>query len=450
MLVYLICYGAGMLFASSAHYCMSGISLILAACYLYFYDYMKSGNPLHLRGLFSAFWVGGQALSCMKLSKLQTDWSFVTWACFFVALTAFWTVYELAERRFAEKEHGSERFGALGGSQERTGESGYGFGLFTAVILLTLVSLAAFTLEAVVLGYIPFFVRGVPHAYSYFHISGVHYFTVSCVLVPSMTVVLFVTEKNLSLGKKIAAAIAALAALSIPMLCVSRFQLIFAVILAVITFMQVSGIKKIRYLFAAAAALVPLYVILTIARSHDVEYLNGIFEMKNLNTPIFITQPYMYIANNYDNFNCLVEQLQEHTLGVKGLFPLWALTGLKFLKPELVSFPLYTTKEELTTVTLFYDAYYDFGIAGVFIFSAILGLFAAWLMRRVTKRGNPFWQVLYGQAALYFMLSFFTTWYSNPTTWFYFAATGAAAAYVEIIKKAQEKRLEHHLADRKN
>lgn len=450
MFVYLICYGAGMLFASSAHYCMSGLSLVLAAVYLYFYDYKKSGNPLHLRGLFSAFWVGGQALSCMKLSRLQTDWSYVTWACFFVALTAFWCVYELAEKRFEKKSCSvGSRVIELGKDVSTAGVSGYGLGLFTAVILLTLVSLAAFILEAVVLGYIPFFVRGVPHAYSYFHITGVHYFTVSCVLVPSMAVVLFVTEKNINTGMKVAAAISALVALAIPVLCVSRFQLIFAVILAVITFMQVSGIKKIRYLIAAAAALVPLYVILTIARSHDVEYLNGIFEMKNLNTPIFITQPYMYIANNYDNFNCLVEQLTEYTYGIKGMFPLWALTGLKFIKPELVSFPLYTTKEELTTVTLFYDAYYDFGIAGVFFFAAVLGIFAAWLMRRASRPGNPFWQVFYGQAALYFMLSFFTTWYSNPTTWFYFAATGAAAVYVEIIKRAHNKR-SIHLKDRRS
>ena len=430
MLVYMILYGAGMFFASSAHYCMSGFSLILAALYLYFRDYLKSGNPLHLRGLFCAFWVGGQGISCLKLSRLQTDWSMETWGCFFVALVAFWTVYEFTARKLLTDSKITEKQ-----------DSGYGLGLFTSILLLTMVCVAAFTLEAVVLGYIPFFVRGVPHAYSYFHISGVHYFTVSCVLVPSMSVVLFVTEKNLSKGKKIAAAAAALIALSIPVLCVSRFQLIFGVILAVLTFMQVSGVKKIRYLFMAAGALIPLYVILSIARSHDVEYLNGIFEMKNGNTPIFITQPYMYIANNYDNFNCLVEQLPAHTYGIKGLFPLWALTGLKFLKPELVSFPLYITKEELTTVTLFYDAYYDFGIAGVFIFSALLGIFAAWLSNHVEKKENPFWHVFYGQAALYFMLSFFTTWYSNPTTWFYFAATGAAAVYVEIIKRVRRPKL---------
>ena len=431
MLVYMFLYGAGMFFASSAHSYMSGFCIILAAIYLYVRDYLKSGNPLHLRGLFCAFWVGGQGISCLKLSRLQTDWSRETWFCFFIARAAFWLMYEVTAKKMQRKKS----------EEMQTVESGYGLGLFTAILLLTAVCVAAFALEAYILGYIPFFVRGVPHAYSYFHISGVHYFTVACVLVPSMAVVLFVTEKTLCVRKKRMAGAAVGIALAIPVLCVSRFQLIFAVILAVLTFMQVSGVKKIRYLFMAAGALVPLYVILTIARSHDVTYLNGIFEMKNPDMPIFITQPYMYIANNYDNFNCLAEQLPEHTWGVKGLFPLWALTGLKFLKPELVAFPLYLTKEELTTVTLFYDAYYDFGIAGVCVFAGLLGMFAAWLSKHVEKKGNPFWQVFYGQVALYFMLSFFTTWYSNPTTWFYFAATGAAAVYVEIIRRVRKPKL---------
>ena len=124
---------------------------------------------------------------------------------------------------------------------------------------------------------------------------------------------------------------ALLTAVLIPVLCVSRFQLIFGVILAVLTFMTVTGNQRIRYLIAAAAALIPLYIVLTIARSHDVAYLNGIFEMKNPQTPIFVTQPYMYIANNYDNFNCLVEELPRHSLGLKGMFPLWAFTGVSKL-----------------------------------------------------------------------------------------------------------------------
>ena len=434
MLVYLICYGAGMLFASSAHYYMSGASLLMAALYLYVYDYRRTGNPLHLRALFSLFWVGGQGISCFKLSRLQTDWESITWACFFVALAAFWTVFEFVQRSWTGKKNVTDQ---KGWKKQGGAAAGYETGLFTAILLLTAVSFGAFLLEAAVLGYVPFFLRGVPHAYSYFHISGVHYFTVSCVLVPSMTVIYFLKCREAGKKKKCIAAAASALAVTIPVLCVSRFQLIFAVILAVLTFMQISGEKKIRYLFGATAALLPLYVALTVARSHDVAYLNGIFEMKNENTPIFITQPYMYIANNYDNFNCLVKELPAYAYGMKGLFPLWALTGLKFLRPELAAYPIYTTKEELTTVTLFYDAYYDFGTGGVFFFAAALGVFAAWLMKKAVGSENPFWQLFYAQAAMYFMLSFFTTWYSNPATWFYFAATGAAAVYVEIIKRAK-------------
>lgn len=438
MVVYMILYGAGMLFASSAHYYMSGFSLMLAALYLYFQDYRRTGNPLHLRALFSLFWVGGEGISCLKLSRLQTDWELVTWASFFVAFSAFWAVFGFAEQKLCQP-------GAVERSRQiyrRTGRQTGGtdgFSVYASILILTAVSFGAFLLEAIVLGYVPFFLRGVPHAYSYFHISGVHYFTVSCVLVPSMAVILLFQVGGITRRQKLCTAAAVLVSLTIPVLCVSRFQLIFSVILAVLTYMQISGRKKLRYLFIAALALIPLYVVLTIARSHDVTYLNGIFEMKNPDTPIFITQPYMYIANNYDNFNCLVRELPKHSFGMKGLFPLWALTGLKFVKPELVNYPIFTTKEELTTVTLFYDAYYDFGIAGVFLFSAVLGLFSAWLMGQAERPGNPFWQLLYSQAAMYLMLSFFTTWYSNPTTWFYFAATVAAAVFAEIVG-----RIRHH------
>ena len=157
--------------------------------------------------------------------------------------------------------------------------------------------------------------------------------------------------------------------------------------------------------------MIPAYLLLTVMRSHSVEYLNGIFEMKNSHMPIFITQPYMYIANNYDNFNCLVEQLESHSLGLRMLFPVWALTGLKFLFPVLVSFPLFVTKKELTTLTLFYDAYYDFGIFGMVLLGALLGAACYFLVRRRRKMSCPAGHVIYAQIAMYMMLSFFTTWF---------------------------------------
>ena len=424
MAVYLICYAAGFLLAHFGHFLLSGAVLMGAAVWLYISDYRKSGSLIHLRGIFSLAWVGGQGISCLKLSRLQEQWSVMTWLCFLAAFAGFYLTFEYLTWRYPGRR-GPRREGPRW-NYFRDAEGR----IFISMAVILTVSVLCFILEAAVLGYVPFFLRGVPHAYSEFHITGVHYFTVSCVLVPALSVIYLYSNQGRSPGKCRAVLAMDVVAVLIPILCVSRFQLILGVALAVLTYMAMDSRVPAWYGLAAAAALVPFYIILTIARSHDVEYLNGIFEMKNAATPIFITQPYMYVANNYDNFNCLVENLAGHTFGLKMLFPLWALTGLKFLKPELVNFQIFVNKEELTTLTLFYDAYYDFGIAGVLLFSCLLGALAWYLMGLLKKMRNPVGYLFYAQIAMYFALSFFTTWFSNPTTWFWFVLTGIVALFV--------------------
>ena len=371
--VYLICYAASYLFARAGYYWLSGLVLILAAVWLYWYDYKRTENIIHLRGLFSLFWVGGQGIACLKLSELSSDWNIVTWLCFLVALLGFWVTYEFLMR--AQGESGGQR-------SRWFNFQGYERPLFWSMVIVTAVSLGAFLAEALILGFIPFFVR-------------------------MMLVILM-----------------DLIACAIPVLCVSRFQLILAVGLAVLTYIAMDNRLKISYAIGLVLGMIPIYVLLTFARGHDVSYLNGIFQMKNSEMPIFVTQPYMYIANNYDNFNCMVEWLPSHTFGLRMLFPLWALTGLKFLVPSLVDFPIYVTKEELTTVTLFYDSFYDFGIIGVVLFACILGAVAFLLVRMMKRIRNPVGYLFYAQFAMYLVLSFFTTWFSNPATWFYLIITG--------------------------
>ena len=431
MIVYLICYVVSFILARFGIYLLSGAVMIGSACWLYYSEYRKTRNLIHLRALFSLFWVGGEGIACLKLSRLQTDWSVMTWICLALAYIGFWVVFEILTQIYGS---GHDHYGRW------RGYTGNPAPVFHMICGLTVVSALAFASEAVVLGYVPFLVRGVPHAYSEFHLTGIHYITVSCVLIPSLTVLYFHMARGRESSRcAVTAIVMTLISLLIPILCVSRFQFIFAVVLATFTYISLQKLFQPAYLLILFVVIIPVYLILTVARSHDVVYLNGIFEMKWEHMPIFITQPYMYIANNYDNFDCLVKQLPAHSMGLKGMFPLWALSGLKFLKPVLVDWPIYVTKEELTTVTLFYDAYYDFGIAGVFFFSSVLGVLSAWLSSRIYPGRNPAWYLFYSQAALYFMLSFFTTWYSNPTTWFYFAVTGAFGIFLEIKNKRRKQ-----------
>jgi len=420
MLVYLICYAAAYLFSRAGAFLLSGAALMFAAAVLFAEDMRGPGLNVRLRALFSLSFVGGQGVSALKLSSLQVPWETETWVVLFLAYTVFWLVFEwLKARSGGVPQNGrAERMYPIRGKR-----------LLISIVGITALSWAAFLLEAVLLGFVPLFMRGVPHAYSYFHVSGVHYFTVSCCLVPAFAVVWHETARSPRPAEKKAVYASVILSFLVPLLCVSRFQLILAALLAFVTFLVMERGHVPGWSAAVLVlCLVPLYVILSVARSHSVEYLNGIFEMK-ARFPIFISQPYIYIANNYDNLNCLIRDLPAHTHGVRILYPVWGLTGLKFVFPGLVSSPLYVTKTELTTLTLFYDAWYDFGTPGVVAFSALLGAVSFRLERMLYEMHHPVISVLYAEFAVYLSLAFFTTWFSNPATWFYFAATLAVILF---------------------
>ena len=501
---------------------LSSLLLVFYALGVYICRFRESGNLVDMKGLFALAWVGGQGIACLQLSHLQTDWSVWTWLTFFLAYIGFCAGYM---RRQSMPEHV-----ALAKDGVRAGR------LLLCACGLAVASWVCFLIEFLAVGFIPLF-SDKPHAYSYFHVSGVHYFTISCILIPAITVLYWKVKEKRSRRDYVLLGIANITAVAVPVLCVSRFQLLFAVGFAVVVYIltnrhlnwkvlvlllvimvpvyvgltvarnhdveylngifdmknsstpifitqpyiyvannfenfnclveqiaehtygvrmlfPVFALTGLKFIFPELTAspiyitkpelttltMFPVYVGLTVARNHDVEYLNGIFDMKNSSTPIFITQPYIYVANNFENFNCLVEQIAEHTYGVRMLFPVFALTGLKFIFPELTASPIYITKPELTTLTMFYDAYYDFGIVGVLLLALIIGFAARKLTVWIHKGGNPVAYLFYGQIAIYLGLAFFTTWFSNPTTWFWLALTTVMYLFVGYQKKEEDGR----------
>ena len=289
-----------------------------------------------------------------------------------------------------------------------------------AILGLLCTSWAAFLFEARRLGFVPLFTVDTPHAYSYFHVKGVHYFTTLAVLTPAVSMLYLAARRKHGLRADVLALLGLLLPIILTILMVSRFQFMISVILAVFVALLSGRRYKLWQLLLLLALMIAAYVFITIERAHSVEYLNGIFEMKDPSTPIFITQPYMYIANNYDNFNVMTRELTVHAHGLRMLYPFVTLIGIKFFVPSLAQgFPLFVTKEELTTVTMLYDAWYDFGLSGIAVFALVLGLVSGRVTRTCRKDQNPFSVLLYAQLAFYYLVSFFTTWFSNPATWFY-------------------------------
>jgi oligosaccharide repeat unit polymerase len=445
-IVYTVLYVLALVFAEYQADYGAAVCLMAAALYLYLIFARKGESLVDLKALFSLSWVGGEGIACLKLSRLSAPWEPATWFCFFLAYLSFCIGYDI----WFEGRPGFLRSKAEKRTKERRelpGDERMAKRILFCIAGLMLCSIACFCLEAVVVGYIPI-LSSKPHAYSYFHVSGVHYFTISCILIPGLSLLYWKLARGAEKEKKGSGLgikewgillLGNLTAFAIPIICVSRFQLLFALGFAGVIYLLLYRRISWKMVVAGIVLIIPLYVLLTVFRHHDVDYLNGIFEMKNSSIPIFITQPYIYVANNFENFNCMVRDLVSHSWGSRMLFPVWALTGLKFVFPQLTAAPVYITKAELTTLTLFYDAYYDFGICGIFVFALALGALAGWMKRRLQRDGNPVFYMFYGQMAIYLGLSFFTTWFSNPTTWFWAAATFMMYLLVGYRKRRKEQ-----------
>ncbi len=413
----------------------AGILLCAGACGLAVLFYMESQWILDYRLLLSLFWLGGEGLAALQLSNLQQPWNIRTWAAFGLFYLVFLWGWQLGDwlwkRRQSRKQTCSSDRLSQTEKKEMTER------IYRSIWITALVSAACFWTEVGILGYIPLFSEDT-HAYNYFHVTGIHYFTFSCMLVHPLTVIYLMEAGKPEKKRQILLVLWNLLALSIPVLCISKFQFILTLLLPVMVYFLYRRNIPWKKLLVGGAVLVSvsvmIFMFMTSQRNYEEGYLNQIFNMKNPAIPLPFQYVYMYIANNYDNFNCLAEALEAgqavYAYGLKELFPVFALTGMKFVFPELVNFPVFSTIAELNTLTILYDAYYDFGLIGCVLFGSVLGLVCSFLTKLVGIAKNPVSCLFYGQVAMYLLLSFFSAWFSNPTTWFWLVITWILYVYV--------------------
>ncbi|MDV3425916.1 MAG: oligosaccharide repeat unit polymerase [Bacillota bacterium] len=158
----------------------------------------------------------------------------------------------------------------------------------------------------------------------------------------------------------------------------------------------------------------------------------------NFKLPMSLYQVYMYVAFNYDNFNYNVFKIDRYSAGCKTLFPVFALTGIRFFVPALTNFPVHNYNTNFTTNPGIYNAYYDFGVLGVVLFM----LFVGFLANTVSiKQGteSSIAGIIYNALMKYTLLFFFfTSFFSNATMGFYvilIALIHAAVSHSIEIKK---------------
>ena len=391
--------------------------------------YAESHRFSDLRILVTVSWIGGITLSILRLSEWQTEWSNTMWACCAFFYFLFQAGYDL--RMYFYRIRHDENVVTLD-----TGKAAYEKRLFQAVLILTAVCLLAFLLEGVLLEFrYPLLVKNTPHAYTDFKVTGVHYFTVSSVLVHPLSVIyLFRTEEPKK--KKIFVIFLNVLALAVPVLLLSKYLVFIAILYTILAFFCVKKLPAKTVVLITAGALIAAaaaFALVVSMRHYPEGHLQSVFRFRNQETPVAIQYPYIYITINFENLNRQIARLQHFSYGLRSALPFFALTGMKKFVPAVTeafnALERYAAFWQLPTETLLYDVYSDFYLYGVAVFSVLLGLASAWVTHIMEKRQKVLGIMLYVQFAGYLLLSFFSTWFSNATTWFYFVATFAIAFF---------------------
>ena len=172
----------------------AGYVLLVAAVVMGLYFYKKDQSLVSFRFLLSIFWTAGEGLGVMQLSHLQSSWTSQAWLSFSGFYLLFLAGYEGIEAWLSRR---AITLKTKVRHQKRSHKEQFQNRLFRCIRIVSLVTFATFVLEAVILGYVPLFSTET-HAYDHFHISGVHYFTVSCMFTHSLTLIylLMYTEKK--------------------------------------------------------------------------------------------------------------------------------------------------------------------------------------------------------------------------------------------------------------
>lgn len=421
---------------------IASVVMISLAIFLYVKEVKNTERVINVRGLFALGFIGGFGVSLLKLSSLSARYNVLTFVAVFLAYFGVYlgSYYENRNKKLVKND---SKYVIEKSDKKVLPQDILIISLFVATFI-------SFVIEVIILKYIPLFTIATPHAYSEFHVFMLHYITTFYSFIPCIALCNYYIEPDRKMNK-IWLVASYVYVVIMALLMVSRSRLILCIILSVFIMIIYRGKdlrkkafdrKSLIKVILAVILFLALYIVITVARAHDIEYLNGIFDMKNKKMPIFITQPYMYISQNFENLNYMINNIFRFTFGRRVLYPLFTLTFVKKFFPIVLDSPTYVIKEELSTVTIIYDFYYDFGLLGILGFCFLIGYIGAKLENKtysVLSMGlnikNNYTVVLFSLYCYFMLFSFFQTYFSLTDTWVYIIILLLLSAFVTMKKE---------------
>lgn len=282
--------------------------------------------------------------------------------------------------------------------------------LFKLILLIFTFYIVSYLIIYGIVGFIPLFTSQPNLTRTKWSVFG---FGLIIHLAPTVIyfVILYYLTVHKMIGKKFIMGIVLFTTLFTFFLLVQRFSLVISIVLMMIFLYY--GTYKFRprnVLIIVFLLIIFMYGISTIRVSTlFIEYLYYSARMKFGPQFAFLTEPYMYIVMNLENFAKSVYHLNDFTYGYFTFDFVLALSGLKHWIAEytyIEQFP-YIINADYNTYSMFFTYYRDFGLLGVFFIPFFLGMFVSILYYRMRRTPDINSISFYGMFLFVLIFSFF-------------------------------------------
>ncbi len=332
--------------------------------------------------IFILLWSFVIGITNLKLSFLQSNWTYLDWFMVLLGLITFISgiyasfiinfnkpVLTINEIRLSNKNIIiNERF------------------LFRFIVSYFFLYLIAYIIEWQVEGYIPLISVQPEIARKMYGIFGVH------LIVQSINIILFLILEyfifiKANTNKKFFLLFILIITTATFALLLQRYNFIMLILMGISLFYYSGRKVNIKTFIIFTTIIISfIYGIQTLRESNlFLSYFYYLSDMKFSPRYAEFTIPYMYISMNLETFVKYSSQLNQHSYGFFTLDFLTALAGVKYFIIEYFNFEKFKTINGYNTYPFYWSYFYDFGIAGLAIIPFILGFIFSefyYLLRR--------------------------------------------------------------------
>lgn len=392
-LIFLMSVLAIVIYYNINNYIAAAIFILISLVATCFYKIIE-GTFIKSKTIFIFVYFFTVGLSMLQLHHLQSTWKVSTFIVLELSYCSFLVGYYIRNKKnnlTKENNIPIERILCISN-------------------IIFYLSIIALLIETVIRGGLPLFSNDMS-AYHKFGVTGIHYFTVASALYLPLAFEIF-TSYKLNKRRSINIIIKAIICLCIPILIVSRQLLIMEICFVLFLTLKKWYKKQVPIILIGIIILSTSWFLIGKNRNQNDQYLKHALQIQD-NAPISVSSMniYMYLSFNYDNLNYNIDELNNHTYGYKSFYPIFALSGTKFILDEKINDDLERVVNVFTTYPIQMTPYQDLGMIGVAIYMFIIGMFCYFIEN---LNNNPINET-YKSIVLYCLLfSFFSAFFSLP------------------------------------